>query len=256
MSPVNISKIYIGTSGWSYDEWNGIFYPEDLKRSNWFSYYSKHFRTVEINNSFYHLPKRQTFENWAEKTPDDFLFSVKASRYITHIKRLLDCSEALDRLFKAAEGLGRKLGIFLFQLPPNMKFNIERLNNFFKILRDIYTNYANNANNNALCAFEFREESWFCESTYDLLNEYKHGIVISDSPCFPYHELITGNFCYIRMHGSSNLYSSSYSEEELKKAAGIINKNKTKNISSYVYFNNDVHGYAIDNAKTLIRMVS
>ena len=255
MNSVNISKIYIGTSGWSYDEWLGIFYPENFRRSDWLSYYAKHFKTVEINSSFYNLPKKETFENWARKTPDDFLFAVKASRYITHIKRLIDCSEPLDKLFKAAEGLGKKLGIFLFQLPPNMKFDIERLSNFFKILKDNYANYTNKTNK-LLCAFEFREESWFCQKTYDLLNEYRYGIVISNSTNFPYHELITGNFCYIRMHGSRELYSSSYSEEELKKVADMINKNKVNNISSYIYFNNDVHGYAVDNAKTLIRMTS
>jgi len=249
------SKIYIGTSGWGYNEWQDIFYPQDYKKSEWITYYAKFFNTVEINSSFYNLPKKETFKNWAAKTPENFLFSVKIPRYITHIKRLIDCSESLNKFFNAAEGLGEKLEILLFQLPPNMKFDIERLNNFLKILKKYYINFKNTANN-LLCAFEFREESWFCQKTYDLLNEYSFGIVISHSSCFPYHEVITGNFCYLRMHGSKELYSSSYSDEELRKVADFINKNKINNISSYVYFNNDFHCYAVNNAKTLIELTT
>jgi uncharacterized protein YecE (DUF72 family) len=252
MNFINISKVHIGTSGWSYNDWRGVFYPENIKRFGWLSYYAKHFKTVEVNNSFYNLPKKDTFKNWAAKTPDDFLFSVKAPKYITHIKRLAGCSENLDRFLKAAEGLGEKLFLLLFQLPPNMKFNIERLSSFLKILN----NYCMNYTHKFLYAFEFREESWFCPETYDLLNEYNSGIVISSSPFFPYHELITGNFCYLRMHGSNDLYSSSYSNKELKKFADIINKNKINNIDSFVYFNNDVNCYAVNNAKSLIRMIS
>lgn len=237
-------KIYIGTSGWSYNHWAGKFYPEDLSKVKWLSYYAEHFDTVEINSSFYHLPKPQTFRNWAKNTPDNFLFVVKASRYITHIKRLKDSSESFENLLSSAKELGSKLGPFLFQLPPKMDKDTDRLIDFLKNLPDNYK-----------YAFEFRDESWFCDEVYNILDDYGCAIVISSSPRFPYHEKITGGFCYIRMHGGKELYSSNYSEGELKKIARMIKQNRSKDIDSYVYFNNDIHGYAVDNAKTLRKLV-
>jgi len=239
------SLIYIGTSGWSYNHWIGRFYPEEIKKNQWLNYYSKEFDTVEINSSFYHLPKLQTFIGWKNKTGENFIFSVKASRYITHIKRLTDCTEALERLFKAAEGLGEKLGPFLFQLPPSLKKDKAVLKNFLKMLPENYK-----------FAFEFRNESWFTKEIYKLLEDFRCAVVISGSPSFPYMEKITTNFCYIRMHGPGELYRSWYSKEELKKIAGLIKKNLNKKTESYVYFNNDAQAYAVENARTLIKMVS
>ncbi len=238
-------KIYIGTSGWSYDGWSGIFYPESLARTGWLSFYSEHFSTVEINSSFYHLPKPQTFNSWAKKTPDNFLFAVKASRYITHIKRLKDCGEPFKNLLKSAKELKGKLGPFLFQLPPNMKKNTSRFKDFLEILPDDYK-----------YAFEFRNESWFCDEVYNMLDSKGCAIVISNSPGFPYHEKVAGSFCYIRMHGGKELYSSNYTGIELKKVAKIVKQYQKNGISSYTYFNNDIHGYAVENAKTLINLIS
>lgn len=240
---MNIGKLYIGTSGWCYNNWVGNFYPRDLNKNKWLKYYSKYFNTVEINSSFYHLTRKETFNNWALQTPDNFVFVVKASRYITHIKKLVDCSEPFKKLLDSALGLGNKLGLFLFQLPPNLKKNIIKLEDFFKI---ILKNYR--------YVFEFRNESWFCDEVYNLLNEFGAGIAISSSPSFPYHEIITGNLCYIRMHGSEQLYSSSYSEKELQKLSALIGKNLKKNINTYVYFNNDAFGYAIENARKLVEL--
>ena len=240
---MNIGKLYIGTSGWCYNNWAGNFYPRDLNKNKWLKYYSKYFNTVEINSSFYHLTRKETFNNWALQTPDNFVFVVKASRYITHIKKLVDCSEPFKKLLDSALGLGNKLGLFLFQLPPNLKKNIIKLEDFFKI---ILKNYR--------YVFEFRNESWFCDEVYNLLNEFGAGIAISSSPSFPYHEIITGNLCYIRMHGSEQLYSSSYSEKELQKLSALIGKNLKKNINTYVYFNNDAFGYAIENARKLVEL--
>ena len=240
---MNIGKLYIGTSGWCYDSWAGNFYPRDLNKNKWLKYYSKYFNTVEINSSFYHLTRKETFNNWALQTPDNFVFVVKASRYITHIKKLVDCSEPFKKLLDSALGLGNKLGLFLFQLPPNLKKNIIKLEDFFKI---ILKNYR--------YVFEFRNESWFCDEVYNLLNEFGAGIAISSSPSFPYHEIITGNLYYIRMHGSEQLYSSGYSEKELQKLSTFIRKNLKKNINTYVYFNNDASGYAIENALKLIKL--
>jgi uncharacterized protein YecE (DUF72 family) len=240
---MNSAKLYIGTSGWCYDSWAGNFYPGGLNKNKWLEYYCQYFNTVEINSSFYHLPKKETFNNWALQTPDNFVFAIKASRYITHIKRLVDCLEPFKKLLDLALGLGSKLGLFLFQLPPNLKKNIIKLEDFLKIIPK-----------NLRYVFEFRNESWFCDEVYNLLNEFGAGITISSSPGFPYHEIITGNFCYIRMHGSAQLYSSSYSEKELQKFSAIIRQNLRKNINTYVYFNNDAFGYAIENAKMLIKL--
>jgi uncharacterized protein YecE (DUF72 family) len=238
------SLVHIGTSGWSYSHWAGRFYPADLKNNYWLNYYSKEFNTVEINSSFYHLPKPQTFINWKKNTGADFLFSVKVSRYITHIKRLIDCREALDRLLAAAKELGEKLGPFLFQLPPNLNEDRPRLENFLKILPKEYK-----------FAFEFRNESWFTQDIYNLLKDTGYAVVISSSPRFPYREEITADFCYIRMHGPGNLYCSCYLRDELEKIALLIKKNLKKNIENYVYFNNDAQGYAVENARTLMKMV-
>jgi uncharacterized protein YecE (DUF72 family) len=241
---MNDSSIHIGTSGWSYNHWAGKFYPADLKNSYWLNYYSKEFNTVEINSSFYHLPKSQTFVNWGKNTGAGFLFSVKVSRYITHIKRLLDCSEPLGRLLAAAKELGDKLGPFLFQLPPSLSEDRSRLEDFLKILPKNYR-----------FAFEFRNESWFNKDVYNLLRDSGCAIVISSSHRFPYREEVTADFCYVRMHGPANLYCSCYSKDELKKIAVLIKKNLEKNIENYVYFNNDAQGYAVENARTLIEMV-
>ena len=236
---------HIGTSGWSYDHWIGRFYPEDVKKNKWLGCYSKEFDTVEINSSFYYLPKPKTFTGWKENTKKDFTFSVKVSRYITHIKRLKGCREPLGRLFESADELGEKLGPFLFQLPPNLKKDDEVFKEFLEMLPGNYK-----------YAFEFRNESWFSEDIYELLEKYGCAIVISSSPGFPYREKITANFCYMRMHGSGELYRSSYSKEELKKISVLIKKNLNKNIESYVYFNNDEEAYAIENARTLIKLLS
>jgi uncharacterized protein YecE (DUF72 family) len=240
---MNDSKLYIGTSGWWYNSWVENFYPGDLNRNRWLEYYSKFFNTVEINSSFYHLTRKEIFKNWALQTPDNFVFVVKASRYITHIKKLIDCSEPFKKLLESALGLEKKLGLFLFQLPPNLKKNIIKLKDFFKIIPKNYR-----------YVFEFRNESWFCDEVYNLLDEFGAGITISSSPSFPYHEIITGNICYIRMHGSAQLYSSSYSKNELQKFSVIIRQNLKKNIDTYVYFNNDAFGYAIENARKLIEL--
>jgi len=129
--------IHIGTSGWNYKHWRGKFYPEDIPQKKWLEFYCKNFKTVELNNTFYRLPEEKTFDNWRKNTPDDFIFSVKASRYITHIKKLID-KEPLKEFLKRARHLKEKLGPILFQLPPGWKYNEERFNSFLNILSDKY----------------------------------------------------------------------------------------------------------------------
>ena len=236
--------IYIGTSGWCYDSWNGKFYPETIRGPDRLKFYAGKFNTVEINSSFYHLPRAETFKGWAVKTPDDFRFTVKASRYITHVKRLKECGDAVGKLIDSASNLGGKMALLLFQMPANLIKEKERFISFLKILPEKYR-----------YVFEFRHESWFSDDIYKLLNQYKCGIVISSSPEFPFHEIVTGGICYVRLHGSSSLYRSRYSDSELKELADMIRKNIGNNLLSFIYFNNDAHGYAVENALTLQKIL-
>jgi uncharacterized protein YecE (DUF72 family) len=238
-----MTKYYIGTSGWHYEHWKDIFY-HDLKTAKWLDYYSEHFETVELNNSFYHLPAEKAFKHWHDSVPKNFVFSVKASRYITHIKRLKDSQEAMKKFLSRAYFLEEKLGVLLYQLPPQMKINTERLEEFLSYLPPTVKH-----------VFEFRNESWLVDSTFDLLRKYHAGFCIFDLPGYTSPLVATSNFSYIRFHGSQGLYSSSYSDTELKKWAKDIRKLNTELESVFIYFNNDAEGYAIDNAKTLRKIL-
>lgn len=238
-----MTKIYIGTSGFSYAHWEkGIFYPLDLPKTKQLEYYSQHFQTVELNNPFYHLPLAKTFQSWEQRTPQDFIFAVKASRYISHIKKLKGCRQPWQLFISRAEKLKEKLGPILFQLPPGWQVNAKRLEAFLKILPKKYQ-----------YSFEFRHQSWFCQEVYQLLKKYNIALCLADSNQWPYQEEITANFIYLRLHGSHSLYSSRYTNQELKKWAAKIKK-WLKNRDVYVYFNNDANGYAVKNAQTLKKM--
>lgn len=216
-----------------------------MGQKEWLGYYSKKFSSVEINNTFYRLPKKQTFKNWADHTPENFIFSVKASRYITHLKKLNECGDAVDKLIEHSSELKEKLGILLFQTPANQGKDTDKLENFIKQLPDKYR-----------YAFEFRHDSWFDDKVFGILNKNNCGIVINSSPGFPFCDIATGGVCYIRMHGSKKLYSSKYSKEELKKFANIMIKYNNKGFYSFIYFNNDLHGYAVENAETMQKLIN
>lgn len=258
------SKLYIGTSGWIYSDWDGIFYPKDLPPKEKLRYFSRHFKTAEINYSFYHLPRPSTYENWYNQTPDDFVFAVKASRFITHIKRLKGVKTAWKTFLTNALHLKEKLGPILFQFPPSFKAtdeNIRRLEAFLKfICVDL-----------CLCsrklgclrfAFEFRHISWRDDKIYKLLRKYNVAWVVADSPRYPILrpgsgqevEASTADFIYVRMHGSEQLFSSKYTGQELKVLADKIRK-WLKSGDVYVYFNNDFHGFAVENAETLLNII-
>jgi len=236
-------KLFIGTSGWVYSHWDGIFYPEDLASKDKLKYFSQHFKTTEINYSFYHLPRKSTYQNWYEITPEDFLFTVKVSRFITHIKRLKGVKEAWKQFFENALNLKEKLGPILFQFPPNFKIDLKRLEPFLKIL-----------SKNHRYAFEFRHKTWCDKKVYQLLKKYKVAWVIADSPRYPKAETITCNFVYIRMHGSKVLFSSKYTNKELKDLSQKIKKWLKQRKNVFVYFNNDTMGYALKNAKELLKL--
>jgi uncharacterized protein YecE (DUF72 family) len=237
---MKLPKYYIGTSGWVYPHWRGIFYPLKLAQSKWLGFYTAHFPTVELNNSFYHLPTEKAFSNWRDASPDGFLYAVKVSRFITHIKRLKDVEEPIETFLSRARHLNEKLGPLLYQLPPNMHRNDERLDAFVSLLPSGLRHVV-----------EFRHESWLDEGVFDILRRRNVGFCVFDMPGLPCPLVATADFAYIRFHGSTGLYFSCYSDEELedwaKKIAGLA-----KNLDTvYIYFNNDAEGFAIKNARTL-----
>jgi len=240
-------KIYIGTSGYQYFHWRKVFYPGDLISYRWLEYYTKYFQTVELNVTFYRLPQEKTFKSWYRRVPEDFLFVVKGSRFITHIKRLKGVKKATKLFFQRVNLLKEKLGLILWQFPPSFKIenkNLERLQKFLEILSSFKTGQA----------FEFRHQSCFSKEVFQLLKKYRAALVIADSPRFPLVEKITSNFIYLRFHGGKILYGSKYSSSELKEWAKKIKKWQKRGFDIYAYFNNDAHGYAVENALELIKM--
>lgn len=256
-----MSKLFVGTSGFSYNHWRGVFYPRDLLQKEWLRYYTKYFDTVEINATFYHQMKKETFKNWREIVGSDFVFSIKGSRFITHIKRLKDCQEPVERFFKAVEGLtneevlgerrkvtqkGRlqsSLDVILWQLSPGMKVNAKRLAEFLIILPQTWRH-----------AFEFRHESWLDKKIFKVIRDFGAAVVFQDYPGWPITEEVTADFVYLRFHGRQALYSSCYTKKELKKWVKKIEDWMKKGLDVYAYFNNDALGYAVKNAKTLKKL--
>lgn len=236
-------KFWLGTSGWTYPHWKGVFYPEEVARGRWLAYYSEQFDTVELNASFYHLPQRKTFVNWRAKTPPGFLFSVKGSRYITHVKKLEGVEEPLARLLDAASALEEKLGPILFQLPPQLKCDLNRLEKFLSLLPP-----------GNRYAFEFRNPTFFCLEVYELLRQKQISLCIADTPSYPKEEVVTASFVYLRLHGSQSLYTHCYEEEELWEWGKKI-KNWLSQGEVFCYFDNDYQGFAIKNAFRLREIV-
>ena len=231
---------FVGTSGWHYDHWRGIFYPPKLAKAEWLGFYAKHFDTVELNNSFYRLPSEDAFAAWRDSSPAEFTFAVKVSRFITHIKRLKNIEEALENFTIRAKILDEKLGPLLYQLPPGMHRNDERLESFLsKLPRGMQH------------VFEFRHPSWLEDKVFDLLRQYHVGLCVFDMPSFTCPVVATADFAYIRFHGSRRLYSSCYSDEELADWAKKIASLATNLKAVYIYFNNDAEAFAVRNARTL-----
>jgi uncharacterized protein YecE (DUF72 family) len=241
-----MGKLLIGTSGYNYAHWgHGVFYPENLSPRRWLEFYSHEFNTVELNVTFYRLVKKEVFEGWHRRTPEEFLFAVKGSRYITHIKRLHDCEEAIQRLSENAQGLKEKLEIILWQLPPSFVYQKERLTVFSRLLAE------SPLLSRRRHVFEFRHASWFVPEVAHLLEGYGFCLCISDSPRLPSTEIVTTDFIYLRFHGSRSLYGSKYTEQELIHWARKCQLWVDQDRSVHAYFNNDAFGYAIENARRL-----
>jgi uncharacterized protein YecE (DUF72 family) len=239
-----MANIRIGTSGWHYKHWVGKFYPKKFPASKMLAYYYERFDTVEINNSFYVLPKIETLGCWRDVTPKNFEFAIKASRFLTHNKKLKEPENALNNFLPRAEALGKKLGPILFQLPPRWRINLERLEEFLEALPK-YHYYT----------FEFREQSWLTEETYKLLRKYNAAFCIYELAGFHSPIEITANWTYIRLHGPGGKYQGSYSDSVLRAWAERIVDWSERLKGIYVYFDNDQAGYAAFNALTLKRMV-
>jgi len=241
-------KIYIGTSGWSYKHWKDIYYPSDLKTTDYLSFYAKDFSVSEINSSFYHLPREQTVINWVAKVPHGFKFCPKMSRYITHMKKLNDVQEALERFFLVFEPMRTRCGPVLVQLPPSLKFNEEVVADFFKLLKSDYSQYA--------FALEVRHASWLEANPLSLLRKYKIAFVISQSKNrFPYAEEVTSKHIYLRFHGPEALYASGYTSEMLQQYAKKIRAWSNDGHIIWAFFNNDIAAHALTDAKVLEEMV-
>jgi uncharacterized protein YecE (DUF72 family) len=238
-------KIYIGTSGWHYKHWKGTYYPADIKDSDQFAYYMHHFGTVEINNSFYRLPEASTFQTWRKQSPPNFIFSIKASRFITHMKKLKMDQKGIAPFFSRTKWLKNKLGPILFQLPPRWKINAQRLEDFLKILPPKYR-----------YAFEFRDATWYDESIYDLLRRHRCAFCIYELGHHQSPMEVTGHFVYLRLHGPGKKYQGSYSMDCLRKWARRCRSWQKKGLDVYVYFDNDQAGYAAFNAQRLIKLLA
>jgi uncharacterized protein YecE (DUF72 family) len=236
-------EIRIGTSGWHYKHWRGPFYPDDLPSSRMLEFYIQHFDTVEINNSFYKLPAADTFASWRDATPKGFLFTVKASRFLTHMKKLKDPEQGLGNLLPRVEVLKRKLGPILFQLPPFWNLDLDRLAAFLEALPP-----------NHRYAFEFRHSGWHQPLVYELLARHNAAFCIYELAGFRSPVEVTANFAYVRLHGPEGAYGGRYDTAALLNWSRQIREWRKKLKAIYVYFDNDQEGFAALNALELKAM--
>ncbi len=242
-----MARFWIGTSGWHYAHWLGIFYPEDLPPSQWFHHYRRFFPTVELNNPFYRQPKPGAWDLWRRNAPPGFLFAVKAHRFITHVKRLKEVEDSLARFLEGARRLGEHLGPVLYQLPPSFRRTPEtegRLERFLALLTPGLRHVV-----------EFRHRSWLCQEVYDLLARYGVAFCCFDAPGLKTPLVATAPFAYMRFHGSEALYASNYTDDILAVWARRLLELGRPLEDVFVYFNNDAYGYAVANARTLAEML-
>ena len=227
----------IGCSGWSYKHWRGDFYPPDVPVRRWFEHYAAEFDTVELNTTFYRLPLESTVRNWEAQAPEGFRFATKASRLITHFRRLQDCQDELRNFFERVKPLGEHAGPFLYQLPPAFKRNDDVLAEFLPQLPP-----------GEVHAFEFRHQSWWHADVYELLRKHRAAFVMFDMGETTTPVVATAGDAYLRFHGPAEKYSGSYTRPQLRQwceRAGDLSADRC-----WVYFNNDIGGHAPRNART------
>lgn len=229
--------IHVGTSGWQYRDWRGVLYPDGLPQDRWLQEYAGAFSVVEVNNSFYRLPERATFERWRDRTPEGFTFAVKASRFLTHVKRLREAEDGVRRLWDRAEALGGKLGPVLFQLPPRFPADVARLREFLGRLPSAMR-----------AAWEFRDPSWLVDEVLDSLDEAGCAFVLADRPGYRGPMPVTGGWSYVRFHQGTSA-GSDYRRDKLRRWAERITALPAREV--WAFFNNDPGGAAVRDARFL-----
>jgi uncharacterized protein YecE (DUF72 family) len=241
---MELNRFRIGCSGWQYKHWRGDFYPAELRVHAWFRHYSSVFDTVEINNSFYRWPDASTFAKWREQAPPGFLYAVKASRFLTHMKKLKDPDEPVQRTFENVRPLGSRLGPVLYQLPPRFPVNLERLETFLRTLP-----------RRTLQTIEFRDPSWYIEDVFALLRKYKVALCLHDMQGSATDRMVVGPFIYVRFHFGTQKYGGRYEDRRLEEWASWLT-GQTRDLRVFAYFNNDTGGHAPRDAVRLRSMIS
>lgn len=230
--------LHLGTSGWSYPGWRGRFYPAGLPSRGWLPFYAESFNTVEINMTFYRLPRPDDFKKWSDLTPPGFTFTLKANRQITHTKKLRNVGHEVSYFYRLARNLGDKLACILYQFPPAIVRDDSLLRDFLSALSPEYRN-----------VIEFRDPSWYAEEVYGLLRAHRTTFCIVSSAKVPSDAVLTSETAYFRFHGLTGGYRHDYSDEELREWAGVIGA--TGAAETFAYFNNDYQAYAVRNALRL-----
>ncbi len=236
------SKAYIGTSGWNYKSWRNDFYC-DTPQKQWLRFCAERFTGIEVNSTFYRLQEKSTFKKWRDQTPEEFPFAIKGHRYVTHNKKLLDVEQSVIRCRESASPLGKRLAAVVWQLPAFLKKDIERLEKFLRNLQHWKSTRH---------AIEFRDKSWFDDQVAECLERHAVAICMSDAPDWPMWDRVTTDVVYIRLHGHTRKYASSYSKPALGKWATRTQRWLEENCDVPVYFDNDAEGAAPRNALTLL----
>jgi uncharacterized protein YecE (DUF72 family) len=226
------SGVFIGCSGWQYKHWRGDFYPAELPQSRWLEYYAQRFDTVEINNTFYRLPEAETFASWGKRAPRRFVYAVKASRFLTHMKKLKDPEDPLQLFFSRAIRLGPSFGPVLYQLPPRWPINLERFETFLRALPKGRRH-----------TVEFREPSWYHDDVFALLKRHRVSLCLHDMQGSASGQHAAGPFVYVRFHGTAK-YSGSYRDDTIEQWAQWLAERVREKMKVFAYFNNDTGGHA------------
>lgn len=238
-------KFRIGTSGWSYDDWQSKFYPENCSKRKWLEYYANKFNTVEINATFYRRFKDIVYQNWHDRVPNNFRYVLKIPRFITHRKFLLDTEDDVKTFWESTQILNKKLGLLLMQLSPHTPYDLQRLEKALTHFPDPKK-----------LAVEFRHSKWFTDDTFKLLKKYRTVFCTADSPSTSLENIVTSDLGYIRLHGRTKWFDYNYSHQQLKGIAELAKNMQKKGAKQvYIFFNNDVNAYSVKNALTLKKML-
>jgi uncharacterized protein YecE (DUF72 family) len=244
-------EIRIGCSGWNYASWKGRFYPVGVRPSSWLEYYATQFDAVEVNNTFYRLPPAGTFADWRAATPKGFSMAVKASRYLTHLKRMRDPEEPVQRLFDHASALGPRLGPVLYQLPARFAIDLPRLEGLLRVLPPSIRVDGDRRRRRVPHVFEFRDASWYVDDTFALLAEHGASLCLHDKAGSGISAPAVGPIVYVRFHGTSGHYHGSYGQAELDAWAARLVEYWRQGRDVHAYFNNDPEAIATVNARDL-----